>query len=234
MDRKEIKFILMSMRTQENEDIVNNLLGKLDVLDETSFKDAVQKIGGTKEAMIKFFENKITKEQNGHLEEHKPINHMFSYGISGNCIHLHLPINLHQMIKELGISKTINTVNLSLLDAIDRITKLRSEGFYKFQGKDSIYMISPILQGRELEFLNRLDFETITYKKKQLSDKEFVKDNPEAMLATHIFEQEQNVGRAKIKFDVILSKQWQEKKQQVVKDFKEKGIILQDDRRIEK
>lgn len=54
------------------------------------------------------------------------------------------------------------------------------------------------------------------------------------MLATHIFEQEQNVGRAKIKFDVILSKQWQEKKRQVVKDFKEKGIILQDDRRIEK
>lgn len=229
-----MKGILISMRTQENENIVNNFLGKLDVLDETSLQNLVQKLGESKEAMIKFFENMITKKKNVHSGEYKPINWMFSYGISGNCIHLHLPMDLHQMITEIGISKTMYTVNLSLLDAIDRITRLRNEGFHKFQGKDSIYMISPILRGRELRFLDGLDFETVIYTKQQLSDKEFVKDNFEAMLAIHKFGQEQNIGTAKIKFDTILSRKWQEKKQQVEKDFKEKGITLQEDKRIEK
>lgn len=36
-------------------------------------------------------------------------------------------------------------VNLSLLDAISKIQALKAEKFYRFEGKDSIYMISPIV-----------------------------------------------------------------------------------------
>jgi len=174
MKRREIKAILMSMRTSENDEIVNKLLGKIDMMDDISLQKAVEQVGGTEEAVRNFFEKKINERQNDNTQEHTPINEMFSYGISGGCIHLHLPTDLHQMISQKGISGTIDTVNLYLLDAIDRIKNLKDEGYHKLQERDSIYMISPILLGRELKFLKGLDFETRIYTKKELS-KEFGK-----------------------------------------------------------
>ena len=228
MNKKDTKRILISMRTSQNDEIINKLLGKIDMMDETSFQNALQQVGETEETIREFFEKKVLEKQNAHIEEHTPINKMFSYGIANNCIHLHLPTDLHQMISEKGISGTIDTVNLYLLDAIDRIKSLRDSGYYKFQGKDSIYMISPILLGRELKFLAGLDFETRTYTKQELDSEGFIKCNPEAMLATNIFGKGKNVGTAKIKFDTISSKEWQEKKQEIEKQFESKGITLND------
>lgn len=234
MNKRDIKAILMSMRTSENDEMINKLLGKIDMMDDISLQKAVKQVGETEEAVRNFFEKKINERQNDNTQEHTPINEMFSYGISGGCIHLHLPTDLHQMISQKGISGTIDTVNLHLLDAIDRIKALKDEGYHKFQERDSIYMISPILLGREMKFLDGLDFETRIYKKKELSSDEFIKENPEAMLATHIFGKGKNVGTARIKFDTISSKKWQEKKREVVKSFESKGITLSDNKNVEK
>lgn len=234
MNKKDIKHILNQMRTNENEYIVNRILGRLDLMDEVTLQDKIKLVGETKEEVMEFFEKKISKRLDNNLEEQKPINGMFSYGVSADCIHLHLPIDLHQIIQEKGISRTIDIVNLNLLDAIDRIATLKKDGYYKFQGKDSIYMISTILRGRELKFLDGLDFETAIYKKEQLNMEEFVRNNPEAMLAIHIFGKGQNVGVARIKFDIILSKEWQVKKQTLIKTFEEKGITVEDNESIEK
>lgn len=234
MDKKDIKAILMSMRTTENDGMINKLLGKIDMMDDTSLQNAVKQVGDTEEAVRTFFENKIAEKQNTNKEEHTPINEMFSYGVSGDCIHLHLPTDLHQMISQKGISRTIDTVNLYLLDAIDKIKALKDAGYNRFQEKDSIYMISPILRGKEMEFLEGLDFKTKSYKKQELSSDEFIKENPEAMLATNIFGKEKKVGTAKIKFDTISSMEWQKKKQEVVRLFEEKGISLRDDKSEEK
>ena len=35
MDKKDIKAILMSMRTTENDGMINKLLGKIDMMDDT-------------------------------------------------------------------------------------------------------------------------------------------------------------------------------------------------------
>lgn len=234
MNKKDIKAILMSMRTSENDEIVNKILGKIDMMDDIALKRAVKQVGETEEAVKKFLEKKLSEKQNNNSQEHISINEMFSYGISGNCIHLHLPSDLHQLIFKKGLSKTIDTVNLYLLDAIDRIKALKDEGYYKFIEKDSIYMISPILFEREMKFLDSLDFETKIYKKKELSNDEYIKENPEAMLAISIFGKTQNVGRAKIKFNKIDSKEWQEKKQEVVKNFESKGITLVENKSVEK
>ena len=138
MKKQEIKNILMSMRIQENESIINNLLGKIDLMDEKSFQTALDKVGNNEEGVRKFFESKLSEKHHNQSEEKYPINDMFTYGISGNCIHLHLPGDLHQMISERGISGTIDNVNLQLLDAIDKIKQLRNDGFYRFKEKDSI------------------------------------------------------------------------------------------------
>lgn len=226
MTKKEIKKILMSLRTSNNDNIVNNLLGKIDLLTDEKITSMVNQIGDSEESIRNYLQTKLEKQQEHHHEKHTPINEMFTYGISERSIHLHMPIDLHQMISEKGISKTIDTVNLQLLDAIERIRKLQNEGYYKFKEKDSIYMISPILVGREIKFLNGLDFKTQTYKKKELQDDRFVSEHPEAQLATHIFGKESNVGTAIIGLDVINSDEWQKKRKTQVKVFEEKGFKL--------
>lgn len=228
MDKVQIKNILILMRNEENEEIINNILGKIDMMDDSSLQSATKQVGETEESIRSFFQKKIEEKQNSNLEEHKTINRMFSYGISGNCIHLHLPTDLHHMLADKGISGTIDTVNLYLLDAIERIRMLKDDGYYRFQGKDSIYMISPILLGRELKFLKGLDFETKVYRKKELNNEDFVKETPEAMLAIHIFGKDKNIGTSKIGFETLQSEEWQEKRKAKVKEFATKGIILND------
>ena len=234
MNKKDVKAILMSMRTSENDAMINKLLGKIDMIDDIVLQNAVEQVGGTKEDVRAFWEKKISGKRYDKTEKHIPINDMFFYGISENNIHLHLPVDLHQMISQKGISRTIDIVNLYLLDAIDRLKALKDEGYYKFQGKTGIYMISPLLAGRERKFLEDLDFSTRIYKKKELNNEEFLEENIEAKLAIDIFGKGKQVGVASIKFDTISSKEWQEKKQQVIKDLESKGITLNEKKSVEK
>ena len=228
MKKLEIKNILFSMRTTENEKIINNLLGKIDLLGEEKLQDILGKIGNNEENIRNYLQEKINSLQGKH-ETHTKINRMFSYGISGNTIHLHMPVDLHEMFAKIGIPKTMNTFNLYLLDAIDRIRMMQAEGFYKFIDKDNIYMISPILRKRELKFLNELEFKTQMLKKKDLQDKQFVSEYSDAQLATKIFGNNKDVGTAIIGLDVINSEEWQEKKAKQIKIFNEKGIKLVDE-----
>ena len=95
-------------------------------------------------------------------------------------------------------------------------------------------MISPLLAGRERKFVEDLDFSTRIYKKKELNNEEFLKENIEAKLATDVFGKGKQVGVASIKFDTISSKEWQEKKRQAVKNFESKGITLIGKKSVEK
>ena len=229
MNKNDIKRILMSMRTAQNENQVNNLLGKIDLLPEEKLQTMIAQIGDNEDSIKKYLEGKLKDRNNNEHEEHTPINKMFTYGLSGSCIHLHMPVDLHEMMSKKGIKKTVDTVNLYLLDAIERIRKLQNDGFYRFDGKDSIYMISPILVGREMKFLEDLDFETHSYRKKELQSEEFVAEHPEAQLAVHIFGRNSNVGTAKIGLDVINSQEWQDKRNKKVEEFGEQGITLSRD-----
>lgn len=226
MNKNEIKNLLMSIRTSENENTINNLLGKIDLLSDEKLESMISKIGNTEDDIKKYLQSRLEKTQNNTHEEHTPINEMFTYGIANDTIHLHMPVDLHQMMSEIGISKTVDTVNLFLLDAIEKIRKMQNDKYNKFNDKKSIYMISPILVGKELEFLKNLDFSTKSYKKKDLQNTEFVSKDPEAKLATHIFGTNKNVGIAKIGMNIINSSEWQDKRKLQVKEFEKNGISL--------
>lgn len=64
MDKIEVEDILISMKTSDNEEIINKLLGKVKAIDEVSLQNVIMKVGDTKEAIIKFFESKISERQN--------------------------------------------------------------------------------------------------------------------------------------------------------------------------
>ena len=226
MNKKEVKNILISMRTPENEIAVNHLLGQLDMKSDNEIEQITEKLENSEENIRENLSKKIEEISQSKNEEKHPINDMFTYGISGNCIHLHLPTDLHELMTKNGISKTIALVNLQLLDAIDKIKEMRDGGFYRFKDKNSIYMISPAVIKREIKFLEELDFTTHSYSKKQLNDDGFVQANPEAELATQIFGKGKNVGTASIGFDVINSKEWQDKKKEVIEKLKTRGISI--------
>mgnify|MGYP002170771993 CR=1 FL=1 len=177
MNKSDIKNILISIRKPENEHIVNYLLGQVDMKDDESISRVAESLGNDETNIRNFLLKKIQEKQEQQSnDERYPINDMFTYGISGNCIHLHLPTDLHELMAKNGISKTIALVNLQLLDAIDKIKEMRDGGFYRFKDKDSIYMISPAVIKREMKFLEELDFTTNSYSKKQLSDEKFVQE----------------------------------------------------------
>ena len=85
-----------------------------------------------------------------------------------------------------------------------------------------------------MKFLEELDFTTHSYSKKQLSDEKFVQETPEAQLATHIFGHDKNVGTALIRFEQINSKQWQEKKNTIVANLREKTSGIEHNKNVER
>ena len=232
MNKKDVKSILISMRTPENEAKVNFLLSKIDIMDEARIEQISMQMGNDEQSIRKLLSEKIGKRQLRQGEEKYPINNMFTYGISGNCVHLHLPGSLQENFETMGIRKTIDLVNLHLLDAIDKIKRLKDDGFYRFSDIESIYMISPIMIKAEMRFLEGLDFNTNSYSKKQLADLDFISNNPEAQLARRIFGDNRNVGSASISFDTINSKEWQSKKRKVLDELQSKVIdeMLREDK----
>lgn len=227
MTKKEIKKILMSMRTPENDSIVTPLLGEIDMMDEKTIEKHLQKIGDTEELIRNFFKNIIIQRTAELNPKHYPINSMFTYGINSNVVHLHLPGDFHQMWNEIGPHRTIDTINLHLIDALDRVKEMRDDGFYRFKDKDSIYMISPVLIKKELSFLEDLYFQTSYFKRANLNDEEFLKNNSEAQLAVKIFGKNHSIGTASLKFSVMETENWKEKKNKKVEELKGKGIVLQ-------
>lgn len=225
MVKSEVKKILLSMQTLENEAQIVHILGKLDMMEEAELEKLVKEIGNTEEAIRNFFKGKIEKKHKTNKIDY-PINDIFTYGITQNTIHLHILGDLHERIQRTGFSKTIHTVNLYLLDAMDTIGKLKKEGFYRFQGSEEICMISPLLIKRELEFLKDMDFEVRMFHEQELQDEQYLSNNPEAQFVQEMFGGKKNVGVATIKMNTILTPEWQEKRKQREKQFHEKGIYM--------
>ena len=226
MNKNDVKRILMSMRNSQNEAQVNGLLGKIDLLDESKLQEMITEIGDNEESIKNYLSQKLNEGQINRQEKHEPINEMFAYGTAGNCIHLHMPVDLHQMMQERGLRKTFATVNLHLLDAIERVRNMQNSGFHKFRGKKEIYMISPVLVGTQIKLLAGLDFETHSYSKKDLQTTEFLKKHPEAQLARHIFGEDKNVGSAKISMKTVNSEEWQAKRKAKVEELEKMGGTL--------
>lgn len=182
---------------------------------------------GQRNKFIKELQIDTTKEDKQEKDnQHIMINKMISYGFAGNCVHLHMPIDLHNMIHEKGVSGTIGIVNLYLLDAIDKINEMKLNGTDNFKDKSSIYMISPILMGNELKLLNDLGFDTKIFTKSALSDEQFVSQNKEAQLAKKIFGINKNIATANITFNKISTQEYQNKRSKLIEEYKSKGIII--------
>lgn len=209
MQKEEIYKYLKSLENNSNKDKVAILKSAIDNMSEEEFESQLSKLEYNKDKIKEVIDTKL--ERLVDRNEKKPINDMFTYGVSSNCVHLHLPQDLKDTISKLGLKGTLDKINLSLLDALDKVYA-KTKNDKSFSNIDGIYMISPALINKEIEFLEGLDFETHLYKKKDLKNEQFVKNTPEAQLAVSIFGSKANIGTAKISIKQMEEDSWKEKK----------------------
>lgn len=177
---------------------------------------------------IKVEDNVERKEQEHENDKHTPINKLFSYGFAGNCVHLHLPVDLREDISTIGLKQTIDKVNLYLVDAIEKINEKKNDGAKNFKNKKSIYMISPALMKSELRTLESFGFTTKFFFKGELANENFVKTDREAQLARRVFGPYKNVGTANLEFKEINSEKFQQAKAALIERCKKEGITIED------
>lgn len=230
MNREEVLSILNAIKTDRNAYRVEDIIKQVTEMDDEKLQDAINSVGGTKESVKSYLEEKVSEGALEQTEEHIPVNDMFAYGVNGDCVHLHLPVDLHEMLALKGRQTTLDTVNLYLLDAIDKLKFKRESREPILRDVTKIYMLSPILTlKKELDFLKELGFDTRIYNKKDLASEEFVESNSEARLAIGIFGQNQSVGRAIAPFDIVYSKTWKDKNEECTEELARKGITIDKD-----
>lgn len=164
-----------------------------------------------------------TKDKNGHTK----VNEMISYGFAGKCVHLHLPVDLKEDLHTLGVRQTIDKVNLYLVDAIEKINRMKQSGTKHFKNKNSIYMISPALIPAELKLLQEFGFTTKFFHKGDLNNEHFMKTEREAVLARKIFGPHNNVGTASLEFKQIDTEKFQQAKAALVERCNKNGITIE-------
>ena len=229
MKRDDILNILISLINEENRKVVAELINKVNALSDEQIKAILKSIGNSKVSVTAFLKESIEKElEKGKNKDHRPINKMFTYGISGKTVHLHMPVNLTDVMNSRGLAGAVAVVNLYLIDAIEKLKELKNSGNREFKDKNQIYMISPILIERELGFLEDLEFATKLYSKKDLQSNIYLLENKEAQLAVAIFGNQKNVGTASISFDTLNTEKWNRKKDRKVRELESKGFSLQE------
>lgn len=225
MNKNDVKKLLFSIRTSENTAEVNNILGKIDMMTDEEIENKTKNF--SKEQLEQFFKSKIENRNNSHFTK---VNDFFEYGISGGCVHLHLPGDFHSMFEKLGKVKASAAIAKNLIDAATKINNQRNSGDSRLANCTSLYMISPIfysptfypkiLRNKDIRDNKKIEtpifkifklmgLETNTYTREELQNSEFVQNNKEAKLAAKNFGTNKDVGAAILSFEKFNSKKFQ-------------------------
>ena len=234
MNKKVVKKILLSMQTFENSEAINYYLGKVDLMSDTKIENITKTF--TEEQLKEYINQKISARLTRDVSNFKKANSFFEYGISGDCIHLHLPGDFHHMFNTLGKTKASATIAKSLIDAVKKINTQRENGETSLKDCSKIYMLSPIFYSPTFypSFLRyklvrySINFETPifklfrlmglktnTYTCEQLQDLEFLNNVPEAQNAVKHFGKTKDIGSVSLDFETFNSKKFQKKLKKV-------------------
>ena len=104
-------------------------------------------------------------------DEFIPLNETFSYGITGETAHIHLPKRLDSMIREKGLAYTTEHIGEELIDALDKLCEIAKNN----PKIKTVFAVSPLLSSDMFrERLEALGFRT------EQASKMFEKMFPEA------------------------------------------------------
>lgn len=232
MNKKEVKNILLSLTSTSNNEEKQKIIFLLGKLDGMSDEEVEKITNNFDEVKLKEFLKEKISIHSSRTSYFIKANNLFEYGINGDCVHLHLPGDFHNMFKELGTIKSTAIIAKSLINAVENINTRRNIGDPNLSNCSSIYMISPIfysptfypstlrskiirdhinIETPIFKIFKMLGIETHSYMKEQLQKSDFVNNNPEAQLAIKHFGNEKDVGVASLTFEKFNSKNFQNK-----------------------
>ena len=161
MKKDEIKQLLMSMRTRENDASVTYLLGLIDMISEKDLSIRLQELNINPENIKPFLVERIAKvqKQQEHSEHFTSVNKMFCYGRTGNTIHMHLiPKDLRGIKARLGDEAFYQFYKDQLEDFLARL----QETFRNDSTITSLFAVSPIFFNPNISTLHEdLGFDEI-------------------------------------------------------------------------
>lgn len=154
MDKKDIKQILMSMRTQKNENQVNYLLGKIDLLSEAEINNMLLEIGNNEENIKSYFFARIHQKEKIPFAQAKNVVNKILKLLEEKNLKIYIAGGLVPYI-------LLNQDSNRLHDDIDTLCRLEDtenlrelfikEGFYKTDWDSKTYSKSGKDYGFEME-----------------------------------------------------------------------------------
>jgi len=143
MKKNEIKRLLMEMRTSENENSVNYLLGLLDMMSDEELQTKLEKTNINEENIREFLNSKIekTKIEQEQSNNFIDVNKLFCYGRTGDTVHMHLiPKDLRGLKAKLGDEAFYQYYKDQLSDFLSRLQDI----FRSDSTITSLFAVSPI------------------------------------------------------------------------------------------
>lgn len=162
MLKENIKRILMNMKTSDNESPINHILKSIEKISEEDLKITLKELNITEKNIEQFLRNKIEKqtEQEKSSAEFTPVNQMFSYGRTGNTLHMHLiPKDLRPLKKELGDEVFYDFYKEQLEDFLSKLQGI----FLEDITIQTLFAVSPIFFNQNITAVHEaLGFDKVT------------------------------------------------------------------------
>ena len=162
MLKENVKKILMDMKTSDNESAVNHILRSIDKISEEDLILILKELNVTEENIEQVLRNRIEKqiEQEKSSAKFTPVNQMFSYGRTGNTLHMHLiPKDLRALKNKLGDEAFYDFYREQLEDFLSKLQKI----FLEDITIQTLFAVSPIFFNQNITAVHEiLGFDKVT------------------------------------------------------------------------
>ena len=162
MLKENIKRILMNIKNSNNESTINHILESIEKISEEDLKVILQKLNVTEQNIEQFIKNKIKEqiEQENSSTKFTPVNQMFSYGRTGNTLHMHLiPKDLRPLKNKLGDEAFYDFYKEQLEDFLSKLQSI----FLEDITIQTLFAVSPIFFNKDITAVHEiLGFDKVT------------------------------------------------------------------------
>lgn len=177
---------------------------------EFTNKHSIENLGDVKK-QIKIMEN-VSRQKFSNL------NHLISFGTNNHTMHIHLvPTDAHFLLNRQGL----NSAEFSLIDALEKIQDMM-ENNEEYKDINQVYAVSGLIKRPIDKIFVKLGFDVKTMK---IED---AKNDEELSKFYERFKDKNKLGRAVISKEKLLSKEWNNKKNEIkaehINDIIDKNI----------
>ena len=162
MLKENIKKLLIDMKTSDNESVINHILKSIEKISEEDLILTLDKYNVTEQNIEQFLRNRIEKqiEKDKTHTEFTPVNQMFSYGRTGNTLHMHLiPKDLRGLKNELGDEAFYAFFKDQLEDFLSKLQSI----FLEDATIQTLFAVSPIFFNPNITAIHEsLGFDIVT------------------------------------------------------------------------